>query len=176
MHRTIAILGAVFLPGAASALPPGEAAALFEMVRADLPCAANAKLIAGRFGFAPTGKSEERPGYGFREYGARDKTSFMVVSEEVRDGHSQNAASVSIYDTGEDYPADLTIAFSDIWDLPNPEPLRTDPQLAQFNWLVSFPNGPMQIIISNDPRSGLTQIYGRTLDQKEERKNGCSRQ
>ncbi|MGC1430445.1 MAG: hypothetical protein WA822_17805, partial [Albidovulum sp.] len=152
-----------------------DAAKLFEAVRSDLPCMDSSERKAKRYKLSPTGNDETQDHYKTREFGNPDGDVYLTTSYELRDGKPQNTLSVSVYGSGEDYPANLTNAFADIWDLPAPTPLRTDPATAQFNWQVTFPNGAMQIIVSYSPSSGLTQIYGRTLDLRKDQINGCPR-
>jgi hypothetical protein len=135
----------------------------------------SAKQLARRRGLAATTGGEETSELLMKEYADAPRSTFLVTSLETGNGRNQTAASVSIYESGEDFPADLTNAFADLWDLPAPEPLRSDPSLAQFEWRVSFPNGSMQIIVSYSPNTDLTQIYGRMLDLKKDVIDGCTR-
>jgi hypothetical protein len=162
-------------PASAGTLTPSEAARLFERVRAEMPCMVSAPEVARRSGLTETSASERSSVLLSREYADSERSSFLITSLETGNDRTQTAASVSIYNSGEDFPADLTNAFADIWNLPVPTPLRDNPSLAQFEWRVSFPNGSMQIIISYSPDTDLTQIYGRTLGLKRDVIDGCPR-
>ena len=169
----MAVLTASLLPTLSLAMPEEKAAALFEALRADLPCVASAEPIAARFDFARTDYNEKEDNYQTIEFKKNRNETYVIVSYEKRDGEHQNALSLSIYETGSDYPANLTSAFAAIWDLPMPTPNRDDPSVAQFSWQVKFPNGPMEVVIWNTPAAGLTQIYARTLKLEKDQANAC---
>lgn len=174
--RTIFLAIGMFASSTAFAFTAKDAASLFERVRADMPCMKTAATHAKEFGLKKTNGGENSLAYTTFEYADRARNVFLLKSYEIQDGQPQTAASVSVYASGEDFAPELTNAFADIWNLPVPVPLRTDPNVAQFEWLISFPNGDMQIVLSYSPDSRMTQIYGRTLGLTKEQFSVCSKQ
>lgn len=169
------VLFGLTCPVTVGALTPREAAMLFERVRAEMPCMASARQLARRSGLSETLAVERSSTYLQREYSDVAGSAFLITSLETGEGRTQTAASVSIYNSGEDFPADLTNAFADIWDLPVPKPFRDDPSLATLGWDVAFPNGSMLVSVSYSPDTNLTQIYGRMLGLKKDEIDGCPR-
>ena len=159
--------------GNASSASPAMLVQLFEDAREKLPCIELIPEVAEGYSLKNTGVEEYSDTYVETEFANVSGDMFLLFSKETQENEVTYAVSVSMYNSGEQLPAEITLAYMDIWDLPSPTPFHGNPRIAAFSWDINFPNGPNMIIISYSNTSDMVQIYGRIAAISKEISNGC---
>ncbi len=160
--------------GNASNFSPTMLVQLFEDAREKLPCIEQIPQVAKNYSLENTHNGQQTSTYTEVEYSNTTKDIFLLFTKAEENTEAVYAVSVSVYNSGADIPAEITLAYMDYWNLPQPTPLRTNPTFTSFVWDIDFPNGTNSIVISYSDTSDLTQLYGQIVVPNKDAINGCS--